>query len=140
MLLREIILTDSDFLYDLYLKREKRDILTSIKYSEQEDFVSSYLKNLPNHPFQSWKIIEIDDKKAGSLTLHKKNNEIGYWLFPEFQNKGIGTNAIKEFIEINQKPYYTIRTHIDNKRSQHISEKLGFSLTHYEYRLKFKNS
>ena len=140
MLLREIMLTDSDFLYDLYLKREKRDILSSITYSEQEFFVSSYLNNLPHHPFQSWKIIEINDKKAGSLTLHKKNNEIGYWLFPEFQNKGIGTNAIKEFIEINKKPYYTIRTHIDNKRSQHISEKLGFSLTHYEYRLKFENS
>lgn len=140
MLLREIMLTDSDFLYDLYLMREKRDILTSITYSEQEDFVSSYLKNSSHHPFQSWKVIEINDKKAGSLTLHKKNNEIGYWLFPEFQNKGIGTNAIKEFIEINKKPYYTIRTHIDNKRSQHISEKLGFSLTHYEYRLKFENS
>ena len=50
MLLREIILTDSDFLYDLYLKREKRDILTSIKYSEQKDFVSSYLKNSSHHP------------------------------------------------------------------------------------------
>jgi len=136
MLLREVILEDSDFLYDLYLKRDPRDILTPIKYSEQQNFVKNYLEKSEIHPFQSWYIIEIDGTRAGSLTLHKKNNELGYWLFPEFQNKGIGTKAIQQFIEINKKSYYTIRTHIDNKRSQRITEKLGFTLSHYEYKLK----
>ena len=39
MLLREIILTDSDFLYDLYLKREKRDIqaVHTTMYGTRED-------------------------------------------------------------------------------------------------------
>jgi len=137
MLLRNIVLDDSDFLYDLYLKRDPKDILTHIQYSEQQDFVNNYLKNLITHPYQSWFIIEIEGIRAGSLTLHKKNNELGYWLLPEFQNKGIGSKAVKQFIEINKKPYYTIRSHIDNKRSQHLAEKLKFALSHYEYRLEF---
>jgi len=135
MLLREVILDDSDFLYDLYMKRDSRDILTPIKLNEQNNFVQNYLVKSNIHPYQSWNIIEIDSKKIGSLTLHKKNNEIGYWLLPEFQNKGIGTEAIKKFIDINRKSYYTIRTHIENKRSQHIAEKLNFTLSQYEYRL-----
>lgn len=135
MLLREILLDDSDFLYELYLKRPLRDILTPIKYDEQKKFVKKYLEKSNDHPYQSWNIVEIDDKKAGSLTLHKKNNEIGYWLLPEFQNMGIGTKMIKQFIETNKKSYYTIRTHIDNKRSQHIAQKLNFKLSQYEYRL-----
>jgi len=137
MLLREVCLDDSDFLYELYLKRNPKDILTSIKYDEQEDFVKNYLDKANFHPFRSWQIIEIDGKKAGSLTLNKKNNEIGYWLLSEFQNKGFGTKAIQQFMKINKKSYYTIRSHIDNKRSQHIAEKLKFTLSHYEYRLEF---
>lgn len=136
MLLREVILTDSDFLYQLYLQREPEDILTPIKYDEQENFVNNYIKKSVIHPFQSWKIIEIDGKRAGSLTLNKRNNEIGYWLLPEFQNKGIGTESIRQFIEINKKSFYTIRSHINNKRSQHVAEKLGFTLSHFEYELK----
>ncbi len=136
MLLREVVLTDSDFLYNLYLQREPEDILTSIKYDEQKDFVKNYLEQLETHPFQSWNIIEIDGKRAGSLTLNKINNEIGYWLLSEFQNKGFGTQAIQQFIEFNKKSFYTIRSHVNNKRSQHIAEKLGFMLSHYEYKLK----
>jgi len=135
MLIREVSLDDSDFLYDLYLQRDQRDILTSIKLNEQKIFVQNYLEKSNIHPFQSWHVIEIDGERAGSLTLHKKNNELGYWLLPKFQNKGIGTNAIQQFMDINKKSYYTIRTHIDNKRSQRITEKLKFTLSHYEYRL-----
>lgn len=136
MLLRETLLTDSDFLYELYLQREPEDILTPIQYDEQKNFVKNYLEKLETHPFQSWNIIEIDGKRAGSLTLNKKNNEIGYWLLSEFQNKGFGTQAIQQFIEFNKKPFYTIRSHVNNKRSQHVAEKLGFMLSHFEYKLK----
>lgn len=136
MKIREVTLKDSDFLYDLYLKRDSRDILTPIEYEDNENFVKNYLEKSETSPFQSWYVIEVDGIQAGSLTLHKKNNELGYWLFPEFQNKGIGTKAIKEFMDITHKPFYTIRSHIDNKRSQRITEKLGFTLTHYEYQLK----
>ena len=135
MLLRQITLDDSDFLYDLYMKRDPIDIITPINYNEQEKFVKNYLDNLDTTPFQSWNIIEIDSKKIGSVTLNKKNNEIGYWIIPEFQNKGFGTEAIQQFMDKNKKSYYTIRTYIDNKKSQHMAEKLNFTLSRYEYRL-----
>ena len=137
MLLRNVVLEDSDFLYDLYLKRDPKDILTPIQYDEQQNFVKNYLEKSITHPYQSWLIIEIEGTRAGSLTLHKKNNELGYWLLSEFQNKGIGPKAVKQFMEINKKSYYTIRANISNKRSQHLAEKLKFTLSHYEYRLEF---
>ena len=83
MLIREVSLDDSDFLYDLYLQRDQRDILTPIKLNEQKIFVQNYLEKSNIHPFQSWYVIEIDGERAGSLTLHKKNNELGYWLLPD---------------------------------------------------------
>lgn len=135
MKIREVNQDDSDFLFELYMKRESRDILTPIKYEDNENFVKNYIQKSPTHPFQSWYIIEVNNSKAGSLSLHKKNNELGYWLLPQFQNKGIGTKAIDEFMKVTNKSFYTIRAHIDNKRSQKISQKLGFKLTHYEYQL-----
>ena len=135
--MREVTLNDSDFLYDLYLKRSNEDTLSKIEYDDQKIFVKNYVEKLCSHPFQSWFIIEIDGKKAGSLSLNKNRNEVGYWLLPEFQNQGIGTDAIQQFLLINKKSYYTIRTHFNNKRSQHIAEKLNFSISHFEYRLEF---
>ena len=114
MIIQEITLADSDFLYDLYLKRELRDIITSIDPKEHQNFIKNYLKHTDSTPFQSWCIIEVDGNRIGSLTLHKHNNELGFWILEEFQSKGFGTKAIQEFIKINKKSFYTIKSHIDN--------------------------
>lgn len=135
MQIREITLADSDFLLDLYLKREPRDILTSIDPTEQSNFVKNYLKHTDSTPFQSWCIIEVDGTKIGSLTLHKHNNEVGFWILEQFQSKGYGTKAIQEFIDINKKPFYTIKSHKDNSKSNGIAKKLGFKLSHNYYTL-----
>ena len=138
MILRQIKASDTDFLYDLYINRAKRDQLSTIKYSGQKKFVSDYIHKLKNHPYEQWLIIEIDGEQAGSITLNKKNNELGYWLIKKFQGKGIGTKAVKQFIKKDNKSEYMIRSHIKNKKSQRIAEKLGFKLTRYEYTLKRK--
>lgn len=137
MQIREITLTDSNFLYNLYLKRESRDIITHIEYNEQENFIKNYLKHTDSTPFQLWCIIEVDGDRIGSLTLHKHNNELGFWILEEFQSKGFGTNAIQEFIKINKKSFYTIKSHTDNTQSNSIAKKLGFKLSHNYYTLNF---
>lgn len=121
-------------MYELYQRRDIRDILTPINLNEQESFVRQYLERDILHPFDSWFIIEINGKRAGSLTLKKDENELGYWLLPEFQGQGFGIQAIREFMRITKKTHYTIKSHIENTRSQRVAEKLGFRLTHYHYR------
>jgi len=136
MNLREVTSDDIKFLYELYMNRNERDQITKINFEGQKKFVNDYVKKSENHPYESWLIIEIEDVQAGSLTLNKKNNELGYWLIEEFQGKGIGTKAVKQFMEMNKKQNYTIRAHILNKKSQRIAEKMGFKLTRYEYTYK----
>lgn len=133
MILREVVEEDSDFLYELYINRDEREQITKIKSEEQKKFVTDYLNKSKNHPYESWLIIEINDERAGSLTLNRKNSELGYWLIQQFQGKGIGTKAVKQFMEMNKKSKYMIRAHILNKKSQRVAEKLGFKLTRYEY-------
>jgi RimJ/RimL family protein N-acetyltransferase len=136
MILREITVDDSKFLYELYINRDEKDQITKIEFEGQKKFVDNYINKSFEHPFESWLIIEIDGKQAGSLTLNKKNNELGYWLDKKFQGKGIGSKAVKQFMDLHNKSMYTIRSHIENKKSQKIAEKIGFKLTRYEYTFK----
>ena len=135
MKIREITLDDSDFLLDLYLKRNTRDVLTFIDPKDQENFVKNYLKREDSSPFQSWYVIEVDNNRIGSLTLHKHNNEVGFWILDQFQSKGFGTKAIQQFLKINNKKFYTIKSHVDNSKSNGIAKKLGFKLSHNYYTL-----
>ncbi len=135
MKIREIILSDSDFLFELYLKRDSQDIITSINSKDQINFVRNYLKHADSTPFQSWCIIEVDGTRIGSLTLNKQNNEIGFWILELFQSKGYGTKAIQEFIEINKKSFYTVKAHKENSKSNGVIKKLGFKLSHNYYTL-----
>ena len=133
--LKLVDISDHDFLFKLYNLSDKRENRPSITKESNKKFVNDFVENKKNHIFDSWYIIKFDQNNIGSVTLRKDTNDCGYWIVPEFQNKGIGTNAIQQFMDINKKSYYTIRTHIDNKRSQRITEKLKFTLSHYEYRL-----
>ena len=135
MKIREITDEDSDFLLFLYLKRESRDILTPIIPSEQHNFIKHYLLHDDITPFQSWYVIEVGGTKIGSLTLHKHNNELGFWIIEEFQGKGYGSRAVQEFIKINDKSFYTIKSHIENSKSNSLAKKLNFRLTHNYYTL-----
>ncbi|NND87082.1 MAG: GNAT family N-acetyltransferase, partial [Nitrosopumilus sp.] len=105
--LKDITLDDSNFLYKLYILRDPKDVLKPIKKNQQEKFVKEFLKKDPSHPYNDWKLIKFEDKVIGSVTLNKKNNELGFWLMPEFQGKGIGPIAVKKLMVKNNKEYYT---------------------------------
>lgn len=133
IILRDIKLEDADFLFKIYISRDPKDILTDIKYEEQGKFVQKFLDNDESHPYENWKIIEIGNKSIGSVTLNKKNNELGFWIIPEFQRKGIGPVAVKKFMDLCKKNHYSAIIRIDNEVSKSLVKKLGFELTHYKY-------
>ena len=72
--------------------------------------------------------------KVAINTIHKSLNkcEIGYFLDEKFQGEGIMTRAVKGIIDIAFKEYkmqkVEIRAAVDNKKSRHIAERLGFTL------------
>lgn len=134
--LRDVKLSDANFLYSLYTSRNPEDVLSTIKYEDQKKFVQNFLESDETHPYINWNIIEKDDKPIGSVTIHKKNNELGFWLIPEFQGKGIGPKAVKKFMEMCKMDYYTALVRPDNYPSVSLVKKLGFELTHHKYTLK----
>lgn len=137
--IRDVKLSDSDFLYLLYTSRSLKDILTPIKYEEQKIFVQKFIDSDKTHPYLNWNIIEINHKPIGSLTLHRASNELGFWIIPEFQGKGIGPIAVKKFMYLCGKKYYSAFVRPDNHASISLVKKLGFELTHHKYILKSKD-
>jgi RimJ/RimL family protein N-acetyltransferase len=131
--LRKIKVDDSDFLYNLYISRNPQDILTPINSDEQEKFVLDFIESNEKHPYENWNIIEVENKSVGSVTLNKKNNELGFWLIPDFQGKGIGPKAVEKFMILCKKDYYSAILRSDNSSSKSLVKKLGFELTHYKY-------
>ena len=78
--LRKIQIKDSDFLYNLYMSRNPQDILTPINADEQEKFVCDFIESNEKHPYENWNIIQVENKSVGSVTLNKKNNELGLFI------------------------------------------------------------
>ena len=58
-------------------------------FTEHKQFVKS-------KPYSYWYIIKLSRKKIGTIYL-SKNNEIGFFIKKEYQNKGIASEALKLF-------------------------------------------
>jgi ribosomal-protein-serine acetyltransferase len=77
------------------------------------------------------------DEFAGLIALKEidrwnKRSELGYWLLPHFEGKGIMTSCCKSLIDC---AYHNMGLHriqikagVGNSRSSRIPEKLGFKL------------
>ncbi|HYG14755.1 MAG TPA: GNAT family N-acetyltransferase [Bacteroidia bacterium] len=67
---------------------------------------------------------------AGSVLSFEMRGEllVAYWLGKEYWNKGIATEALKQFLAIQTtRPIYG-RAAADNHRSKRVLEKCGFTL------------
>ena len=74
------------------------------------------------------KTILYDGQVAGSVLTHGwfGDPEVSYWLGREFWGKGIATQALRAFLDIQQtRPLYS-RVAIDNLASIRVLEKCGF--------------
>ena len=87
---------DYEFLYELLSERKQITFISHKKMPTYEEHV----KFIESEPYSKWYIIQIDDKKIGSIYLTKEN-EIGIFLKEPIQRRGIGSNALNELIDIN---------------------------------------
>lgn len=68
--------------------------------------------------------IIVDGTKVGELELCPERNEISRLvIFEPYQNKGYGTEVLKELIN---KGYTSLWVSSDNPRAIHVCEKCGF--------------
>lgn len=101
--------------------------------------LSSSLKLKKTDTFIEHDIL-VDGTKIGTLELCPERNEISRLvIFEPYQNKGYGTEVIKNLIN---RGYKSLWVRSDNKRAIHVYEKCGFKKadTHmFEMRLEDDN-
>ena len=121
---------DYEFLYELLSERKQITFISHKKMPTYEEHV----KFIESEPYSKWYIIQIDDKKIGSIYLTKEN-EIGIFLKESLQRSGIGSNALNKLIDINPGLRYLANINPKNEKSIKFFKKSGFKLIQYTYEL-----
>ena len=95
-----------------------------------------YEKSYREGSGHSWKIIEkASGEKIGVVAYYffkpeHKKAEVGFWIFPQYWNKGITTEVLKTVIEYCQKEkgIHRLEAFVEegNLASSRVLEKLGF--------------
>ena len=116
----------------------QRDLSQNISHREMPTWEAHCLFVL-GHPYQSWDIIEVDERAIGAIYLSKPGgpsvpgNEIGIDLFPDYRHKGLGKQAVQMLMERHGNLRYTANTAPANEASQALFKSLGFKLAQFTY-------
>jgi ribosomal-protein-serine acetyltransferase len=79
--------------------------------------------------------IVVDGALAGMVGVHgisrlHGTTSIGYWLAPEFQGRGLMTEAVRAYVDAAFGPWglhrVELRAEVGNARSRAVAERLGF--------------
>jgi len=109
---------DFPFVYEIVKRwlKETDHSVTVLKIPKFSDFFKIKSKRY---------IIKLNKESIGFVHI-LKNNEIGYYLKPEFQGFGYGAWAVRQLIKKNPRKHYYATINKKNTSSIKLVEKLGF--------------
>ena len=119
---------DYEFLYELLSERKQITFISHKKMPTYEEHV----KFIESEPYSKWYIIQIDDKKIGSIYLTKEN-EIGIHFFTQYEENEIFQNVIKEFFLKEPREKFFMNVSPKNEQYIDLAKKLGFHLVQHTY-------
>ena len=120
--------TDYKFLYELLLQRKK---IVNISHKKMPTY-EEHVKFIESEPYSKWYIIQIDDKKIGSIYLTKEN-EIGIHFFTQYEESERFQNVIKEFFLKEPREKFFMNVSPKNEKYIDLAKKLGFHLVQHTY-------
>ena len=120
--------TDYKFLYELLLQRKK---IVNISHKKMPTY-EEHVKFIESEPYSKWYIIQIDDKKIGSIYLTKEN-EIGIHFFTQYEESERFQNVIKEFFLKEPQDRFVMNVSPKNEQYIDLAKKLGFHLVQHTY-------
>lgn len=124
-------LDHAKLLYDLLAQRPVAANISHKKmpsWGEHLDFIAS-------SPYRAWYLVQPGSSGfVGSIYLSKQN-EIGVAIFPEFQGRGHGTQAVLTLMQQHGPGQYLANVAPKNEASRKMFEKLGFKLVQHTYAL-----
>ncbi len=119
--------SDIDIIFSL--NKELIDTYENVKSIEYGKVLEWVYKKIEEH-INEYMCIIVDNQKAGYYYFHQINEGMeidDLYIFPEFQNKGIGTAIIKKCCSETCKPVY-LYVFSGNKKAIALYEKLGFRI------------
>ena len=119
---------DYEFLYKLLSERNQITFISHKKMPTYEEHV----KFIESEPYSKWYIIQIDDKKIGSIYLTKEN-EIGIHFFTQYEESERFQNVIKEFFLKEPQDRFVMNVSPKNEQYIDLAKKLGFHLVQHTY-------
>lgn len=137
-LLEQILPEDQQFIFE---GLSHPDVIPfyGVRYETFEDTKKQmewYQKSYDADEGGPWKIIDKSSgEKIGVIAYYKHDKhhrkaEVGFWLFPQYWNKGIATETLKAVIEYcrNRKNIHRLEATVEdgNISSCRVLEKLGF--------------
>ena len=116
--LREDTEKDHPFVYKLIEDFLKTDLsVTFLKMPSFDEFFKLDFK----------RYMITNGKETFGFVQIVKNNEIGYFLDPKYEGKGLATEAVKKLMELVPRDRYFATVNNKNERSKKLVTKLGFS-------------
>jgi RimJ/RimL family protein N-acetyltransferase len=122
--------SDYMFLYELLAERESTVNISHKKmptFAEHVNFVMS-------KPYSKWYTVVVDNKKAGTVYLTRKN-EVGIFIKKEFHGMKIGHRALKLLIQKNPRRTYYANINPENRKSIRFFKSNNFHPIQYTYEL-----
>tara|TARA_Y100001936_G_C16093879_1_gene689564 strand:- start:4811 stop:5224 length:414 start_codon:yes stop_codon:yes gene_type:complete len=114
--------SDAEFLYDLLKEREGHVNISHKSLPEWDE----HLQFIKSEPYLKWEIILSQNKQVGNIYLTNRN-EIGIFIKKEFQYKGIGSAALKQFMKKSGQKRFLANINPTNYKSIQFFGKNGFS-------------
>lgn len=128
--LRKCTFDDIDFIFEL--KKLCLKWYIEIVYGWDDESQYRKTRNELNRNIEYMKIICVDDMAVGVTTLSEEDGcyRVGLTMIhPEYQNKGIGSAMIQDYINLAEKDNkrIIIKTYKDNP-AQNLYKRLGFKV------------
>lgn len=115
----------------LYRLLAERTPDESISHREMPGW-SSHLAFVNSKPYPAWYLIEEDGEIVGSVYLGYAN-EIGIFIFSEYQGMGYGKRAVLLLMRKHGPRTYQANVNPRNERSARLFHDLGFKVIQHTY-------
>ena len=120
---------DLEILFDFQLDEDANYLaaFTSQDSTDKTAYIKKFTRLLSDKTVNN-KTIYVNDEIAGSVAKFEIEGEaeITYWIGKNFWGKGIATQALKQFLEIEKMRPLIGRVAFDNFGSKRVLEKCGF--------------
>jgi ribosomal protein S18 acetylase RimI-like enzyme len=137
--LRPFIPEDPEFLFQLYASTRQQEVAAfGWPPAQQEAFLRMQLNAQKRsyemgYPGADHQLILIDDQPAGRILVFRDKDSqrlVDIALLPEYRNRGIGTQLLRDLIGNCENEGLPLRLHVTKiNPARHLYERLGFVVT-----------